>query len=206
VKESGSGRRLGGATGAAVPDGHGLFDLVADVALESPTSLDFELSASDAGPLRWDFLAIGFSAQPEPQLAFEIEDFWNLGQILADPGASGGAAVQLIGGYHPPDFAFAGPDRVLPAGRWVAELRYRAAPDAGSGGEFFDVSVSNREEPLARTPLPAAGAGVAEWRSVTLPFTLARSAPVRFRVRFGSTRELVLDRLVIGAAGEPPTP
>jgi hypothetical protein len=204
VKESGSGRALGGATGTAAPDEHGLFDLVANVALESPTSLDCELSASDAGQLRWDFLAIGFAAEPEPQLAFEIEDLWNLGQTLADPGASAGAAVQLVPGHHPPDFAFAGPDRVLPAGRWVAELRYRAAPGGAAGGEFFEVAVSNQPGPLARVPLP--DTGDAGWRTVSLPFTLARSAPLRFRAFFASRRELVLDRLAISAQGDAPPP
>jgi hypothetical protein len=84
---------------------------------------------------------------------------------------------------------------VLPAGAWVARLRYAAAAATSSGDERFEVTLSNVERPLAAVPLPAAGGD--GYREVALPFSLSRSAPVRFRVYFPGRRRLVLDRISI---------
>ncbi len=120
-----------------------------------------------------------------------------MGVPRADPEASGGEAVELIPGYNPRDFAFSGPDRVLPAGSWIARLRFGAAAAAGSaGGERFEVTISNVEQPLAAVSLPTA-AGPDGYREVALPFSLSRPTPVRFRVYFPGQRRLVLDRISI---------
>jgi len=105
--------------------------------------------------------------------------------------------MELIPGYHPRDFAFSGPDRVISAGAWVARLRWRcASPAAPPGGERFEAGLSNVEPPLAAVALPSP-TGSGGYEELALPFTLARSAPVRFRVLFSGQRRLVLDRITI---------
>jgi hypothetical protein len=200
VREPESGKVLGSAAGSPGDNG-GTFDLVAPVAFSKPTGIAAEVFTDGAGPVLWDFLDVTFSADPEPRLAFEIEDLWHMGRPVARSEASSGLAVQLIPGYHPRDFTFSGPDRVLPAGAWIATLRYRTAPASAAAGEFFEVSRSNVTEPLARVPLPAAPDGTA-WQSIDLPFALPRSAPIQFRVPFTGVRELLLDSIAIAPAGQ----
>lgn len=103
----------------------------------------------------------------------------------------------MIPGYNPSDFAFSGPDRVLQAGAWVARLRFAAAATAGTaGGERFEITISNVEQPLAAVLLPTP-AGTDGYQEVALPFSLARPTPMRFRVYFPGQRRLVLDRITI---------
>lgn len=105
--------------------------------------------------------------------------------------------MALVPGYNPRDYAFSGPDRVLPAGSWIAHLQFGAATAAGAaGGERFEVSISNVERPLAAVTLPTS-AGTEGYRDVALPFSLARPTPMRFRVYFHGERRLVLDRITI---------
>lgn len=204
VRDAADGKVLGTADRVpAVSDVERIVDLVAPVTLVEPTALLAELSTDGAGPVRWDFLDVNFAAEPEPRLAYEIEDLWHMGRPLADSGASGGRAVQLIPGYHPRDQAFSGPDRVLPAGRWVAELRYRAGAGPAVAEEYFEVGRSNESRPLARAELPDTSPGLPAWRTIPLTFELGRSAPVRFGVRFTGGRELVLDSIAIRRADAP---
>lgn len=197
VKDAASGIVLATAAGTPARASGGIFDLAASCTLADLTPLLVELATDGAGPARWDFLDVTFAAEPEPRLDYEVEDLWHIGRPLADPGASGGTEVQLIPGYHPRDHAFSGPDRVLPAGRWQAELRYRAASGPAPEEERFEVLLANRPEPLTFVALPVADSGAPIWRSVSLPFALARSAPVRFRVFFNGGRELALDKITL---------
>ena len=141
---------------AGVPAGSGrdgVLDLEADFTLRTLDKIFTQVVTDGSAPVRWDYVLVRFAGAPEPQLSIEIEDLWHMGVPLADPEFSGGGAVELIPGYNPRDFAFSGPDRVLPAGAWVARLRFEALVAAGSaGGERFEVTLSN---------VAAAGGGVA---------------------------------------------
>lgn len=182
--------RIGAGAGGAV------LDLEATFTLDKPTPVAFEVESGGTAPVRWDYLLVTFAAEPEPRLDVEIEALWHIGRVIADARASGGTAVELLPGYHPRDFAFAGPDRELPAGAWTATLRFAGgAAAAPVAGERFDVAVANTAEPLVSVGLPAPSA--AGYQEVALPFELARSAPIRFRVFFPGVRRLVLDRITI---------
>jgi len=185
---------------ARVPAGadrDGVLDLEAAFRMAAPGKVYVQLAADGSAPVRWDYALLRFAAAPEPQLSLEIEDLWHMGTPFADPAASGGQAVELIPGYHPRDFAFSGPDRLLPAGAWVARLRYGVASTAApAAGERFEVGLANVESPLAAVALPSS-AGSGDYQELALPFSLTRSAPVRFRVFFPGQRRLVLDRITI---------
>ena len=179
------------------PAGNGIIDLETGFTLEALEKVFVQVRTDGSAPVRWDYTLVRFAGRPEPQLSFEIEDLWHSGVPHSDEAASGGQAVEMRPGYNPRDFAFSGPDRVLPAGAWVATLRFAAGEAAGTaGGEQFSVGLSSVERPLAELSLPTVGdPGV--YREVALPFTLTRSAPVRFRVFFPGQRRLILDRISI---------
>jgi len=178
-------------------DHGGLLDLETGFTLDAPGQVFVQVASDGSAPVRWDYALVRFAGVPEPQYSIEIEDLWHMGTPLADPEAAGGLAVELTPRYHPRDFAFSGPDRVLPAGAWVARLRFSGASAAApAAGERFEVGISNVEQPLAAAPLPGP-AGPAGYQEVALPFSLQRSAPVRFRVYFPGSRRLVLDRVTI---------
>ncbi|MHB8834108.1 MAG: hypothetical protein ACYC9Y_00105 [Candidatus Methylomirabilia bacterium] len=187
-------------TSTVVPAGSGrdgVLDLEADFTLKSLERITTQVASDGSAPVRWDYVLVRFAGAPEPPLSIQIEDLWHAGVPLADPEASGGQAVELIPGYNPRDFAFSGPDRVLQAGAWVARLRFGAAAPAGpTGGERFEVTVSNVEKSLAAVSLPLS-AGPGGYREVALPFSLTRPTPVRFRVYFPGERRLVLDRISV---------
>jgi hypothetical protein len=197
VREAESGRLVASAAHPAGTGRGGALDLEAEFTLQALGRIVTQVASDGAAPVRWDFVLVRFADVPDPQLSVEIEDLWHMGIPLADPAASGGQAVELRPGYNPRDYAFTGPDRVLPAGAWVARLRFATDGAAGpAGGERFEVGISNVERTLAATTLPAA-AGPAGYREAALPFRLSRSAPVRFRVYFPGVRRLVLDRISI---------
>jgi hypothetical protein len=200
IRHADTGRTLAAAelrAGAAPADG--VVDLETRFSLDGPTPVAAVLVSDGSAPVRWDFLLLGFAGAPQPPATVEVEELWHMGRPVADPAASGGQAVQLTPGFHPRDWAFAGPDRILPAGRWVAALRYRAAATAAAApGETFEVGISGAAAPLAAAPLPPAA--TAGYRELRLPFALARSAPVRVRVFFPGARELVLDRIAFAHA------
>jgi hypothetical protein len=176
-------------------DRDGIVDLETRFTLASPEQVFVQGATDGSSAVRWDYLLLSFEGAPEPQLEVEIEDLWHMGTPFDDPAASGGEAVEFPAGFR--DFAISGPDRVLPAGAWVARLRVGDEPPASAAGpERFVVGLSNVEPPLAGTPLPALP-GSGGYREVELPFSLARSAPVRFRVLSSGQRRLVLDRVAI---------
>ncbi|HEY5997672.1 MAG TPA: hypothetical protein VI078_00025 [bacterium] len=195
VLDAASGEALP-AAGATTVRGDGrVLDVEAGVTLGHVTPIAFEIASERAVDL--DFISIRFAERSEPELRFEVEQIAHIGKPVADPQASGGRAVAMAPGYHPRDRAFAGPDRVLPAGRWIATLFMRAA---GPGaGERFSVGISNQSAPLASVALPSGGTGQGFTR-LDLPFVLERSAPVAFGVNFEGGRELIFDRIEIAAA------
>jgi hypothetical protein len=197
VRQADSGRVIAAATVPAGSGRGGVLDLEADFTLTTLDKIFTQVVTDGSAPVRWDYVLVRFAGAPDPQVSIEIEDLWHMGVPLADPEASGGQAVELIPGYNPRDFAFSGPDRVLPAGSWIAKLRFVAAAPAGAaGGERFEVTISNVEKSLAAVSLPTA-AGVEGYREIELPFSLSRPTPVRFRVHFPGQRRLVLDRITI---------
>jgi hypothetical protein len=176
-------------------DRGGILDLETRFTLAAPEQVFVEGATDGSAAVRWDYLLLSFAEAPEPQLGVEIEDLWNMGIPFADPAASGGEAVEFPPGFR--DFAVSGPDRVLPAGAWVARLRVGDEPPGSPAGpERFVVGLSNVESPLAGVALPALP-GTGGYREIELPFSLARSAPVRFRVLNSGQRRLVLDRVTI---------
>jgi hypothetical protein len=195
IRQADTGRLI--ATGAARggADKNGVLDLEADFALAAVEKVSAQVVSDGSTPVRWDYLLVRFAETPEPPLSLEVEDLWHMGTPVVDALASGGQAVELIPGHHPRDFAFSGPDRVLPAGAWVATLRYASA--AGSrGGERLEATLSNVEQPLAAVSLPESS-GSGGYGEIALPFTLSRPAPVRVRVFFPGRRRLVLDRIAL---------
>jgi len=196
VKNAESGLVLATTALAAAAAGNGLVDLTTTFALAEPTPIFVELTTDGSSPVNWDFLLLTFADEPEPRLAWEVEDLWHMGRTVADPEASGGLAVQLDPERDPHDFAFSGPNRLLPAGSWTATLRFMAAPPAV---ERFEVAVGGAASaPLAAAPLPPlpapSGPG---YQEVAVPFTIERSAPLRLRVFFPGRRRLLLDRVVV---------
>jgi hypothetical protein len=183
---------------AAVPPGSdrdGILDLETRFTLAAPEQVFVQGATDGSAAVRWDYLLLSFEAAPEPQLEVEVEDLWHMGAPFVDPAASGGEAVEFPAGFR--DFAISGPDRVLPAGAWVARLRLRDDPPASAAGsERFVVGLSNADPTLAETSLPALP-GAGGYREIDLPFRLARSAPVRFRVLSSGQRRLVLDRVTV---------
>ena len=153
-----------------------------------------EIVTDGSAPLVWDYLIVTFAQEPEPRTSFEFEDLWHIGRPVEDPEASGGTAVRLVPGFHPRDWSSSGPDRVLPAGGWVAELRYRAPEGAPSPEECLEIAVAGSAAPLVCEPLPATGAG---YGTLRVPFELGRAAPLRLRVFFAGRREVVLDRVTL---------
>jgi hypothetical protein len=195
VKLGNPGTLVASAKAPAGSGTDGILDLEAGFTLEAPGQLSVLCASDGSSPLRWDFVLLRFADAPEPQLSIEVEDLWHQGIPFADPGASGGQAVEFPVGFR--EFAISGPDRVLPAGSWVARLRIgNASSTAAAGIERFAVGVSNVAQPLAVVPLPASSEADG-YRDVALPFTLARSSPVSFRVLFSGQRRLVLDRITI---------
>jgi hypothetical protein len=197
VRQADSGKLI---AAAAVPAGSGrtgLLDLGSNFTLATPDKIFTQVVTDGSAPVRWDYVLVQFAGAPEPQFSIEIEELWHMGVPLAGPEYSGGGAVELIPGYNPRDYAFSGPDRVLPAGPWVGRLRYETSAATGpAGGERFEVTISNVDQPLATVSLPTS-AGTAGYREIDLPFSLSRPTPVRFRVYFPGQRRLVLDRIAI---------
>jgi hypothetical protein len=197
VRQADSGELIASASVPAGSGSGGILDLETDFTLKNLEKIFTQVVSDGAAPVRWDYALVRFSGSPEPQLTVEIEDLWHMGVPRDDADAAAGQAVELIPGYNPRDFAFSGPDRVLPAGTWVASLRYAAATAGESTeGERFEVTIANVERPLAAVSLPAPE-GTGGYREIALPFSLARSAPVRFRVYFPGRRRLILDRISI---------
>jgi hypothetical protein len=186
------------ASTLSVPPGadrDGILDLETRFTLSEPEEVFVQGATDGSAAVRWDFLLLSFAAAPEPQLETEVEDLWHRGVPFADSAASGGEVVEFPAGFR--DFAISGPDRVLPAGSWIARLRLRDDPPASAAGsERFVAGLSNLEPPLAGTPLPALP-GSGGYREVELPFSLQRSAPVRFQVLDSGRRRLVLDRVSV---------
>ena len=197
VRQEPSGEHLAAADVLPGSDKDGILDMETGFTLSAPGKVFVTLASDGSAPVLWDYALVRFDGVPDPPSAIEIEDLWHMGIPVADRGASGGMAVEVLPGYHPRDYAFSGPDRVLPAGAWVARLRVGGVtPAAPAGGELFEVSLSNTERPLASVPLTE-GTGSGDYQEVALPFDLARPAPVSFRVLFTGRRRLVLDRIVI---------
>jgi hypothetical protein len=187
----GEGAGGGGAGGAA--------ELSAEVTLAEPTPLKVEVGTDGSAPASWDYVDVRFAARPDPEPVLEVEDLAHIGRPVADAGASAGRAVRMIPGYHPRDRVFAGPDRVVPAGRWVARLVLRAPGVNRDGAERFSAAIANSAVTLADAPLPSGGDD-AGYRPVELTFALARPTPVRFSADFRGWRELTLDRVELAPA------
>ncbi len=202
IKVGDPGRLVASSRVPPGSDRDGVLDLDAEFTLDDLGRVFVQVASDGSMPVRWDSTLVRFAGASEPQLTIEIEDLWHMGTPFADPAASGGQAVELIPGYHPRDYAFSGPDRVLPAGSWVARLRYSGAPSVASAGGRFETGLSNVEQPLAAVSLPGPD-GSGGYQEVMLPFTLSRSVPVRFRVFFSGERRLVLDRITISPGQNP---
>lgn len=195
VKLEGPERTIASAGAAPGSDGVGVIDLEAGFTLRAPARVFLEVRSDGSAPVVWDYALLRFSDAEEPQLAIEVEELWHMGTPVAEPDASAGQAVELVPGYHPRDYAFSGPDRVLPAGDWIARLRYRGAA-ATLGEERFEAGLANVATALAAVALPGSN-GSGEYQEATLRFRLERSAPVRFRVYFPGKRRLSLDSITI---------
>ena len=196
VRDAATGEALAEAGGAALRGSGAVRDLEVGVALPGTTALSLDVGSDGSAEAAWDYALVRFADRPEPETRLEIEELNYIGRAVADPQASRGRAVRMIPGYHPRDRIFSGPDRVLPAGRWVARLLLRAPGENPGGRERFLVGLSHVAAPLASVQLPSGGAD-AGYRAVDLPFALERPSPVRFSADFGGARELVLDRIEI---------
>ena len=125
-----------------------------------------------------------------------------LRKILNEEGAGGDQVVELTPDRDPGDYVLLGPDRLLAAGSYRAILKYRGVGGSSPPGRF-EVALSNSPEPLALAEIPPALPGTGDWRRLALPFSLSRTAPVRFRVFYSGSGTLLLDRIAIEGEATP---
>ncbi len=176
--------------------------------LGAPAPVSFVVLGDGSAAPSWDFLYLLREDQRDPQRVFEAEDLFHTGSAMADGEAGGGESVRLLPGRDPSDYALTGPDRVFPAGSYLAGLRYRNVDDphrsAGrvSAGRF-EVSISNAPAPLARVPLGGDDGPGGSYGEATLRFSLPSALPVRFRVYFSGQEELRLDRIEMSPLTAP---
>ena len=118
-----------------------------------------------------------------------------MGLTVDRTGAGGGQVVQLLPDRDPSDFVLVGPDRMLPEGRFRATLRYRIPGNPRGSPGSFEAGLSNTSRPLSQKDLPSRHPR--EEQEVSLAFHLTRPAPVRFRVYYNRSGEVLLDSIVI---------
>ncbi len=176
-------------------EGSTIFALDGSFELDRPTPIAFRLSSDGRGPLSWDFLYLLHEDEPEPRWSYEAEDLIHMGLTVDRTGAGGGQVVQLLPDRDPSDFVLVGPDRMLPEGRFRATLRYRIPGNPRGSPGSFEAGLSNTSRPLSQKDLPSRHPR--EEQEVSLAFHLTRPAPVRFRVYYNRSGEVLLDSIVI---------
>jgi hypothetical protein len=187
---------------AETPSDGSVIFLEASFTLSRATPLNFELSSGGSGPLTWDFLYLLHTGEEDPRWQYEAEDLVHMGRTIEQEGAGGGQVVELTPDRDPGDYALLGPDRILAAGTYRAFLKYRAIDGPSPPGRF-EVALSNSVEPLALAEIPPPLPGTEDWQRLTLPFSLSRPAPVRFRVFYKGSGTLLLDRIAIEGEATP---
>lgn len=184
--------------------GYQEFDLPWSV--EAPSRVEFRIQYRGRGDLWADRVWVAFRDRLPPAPLYEAEELLRqVGEVRADPEASGGLAVYSAA-RRTEAYPMFGPYRRYPAGRYEARFRLRADQGVAAPRELAVLEVSadrGRRQLAAQAVGGDALSPAGRYREIGVAFTVDRPAVLEFQVRHRGGAGLWIDRITVVPGGAP---